>query len=91
MVTSKERIFVVENDPDISDLISRQTLQPLGYQVTVIETCSAALKQSIQTPPDLLIVNLNLSGLTAKDLLVALSSQRGKGTPCCNRQQGTGE
>ena len=91
MVTSKERIFVVENDPDISDLISRQILQPLGYQVTVIETCSAALQQSIQTPPDLLIVNLNLSGLTAKDLLVALSSQRGKGTPCCNRQQGTGE
>ena len=34
MVNSGERIVVVESDPGISDLISRQALQPLGYQVT---------------------------------------------------------
>jgi len=75
MATSGEHIFVVENNPDISDLISRQALQPLGYQVTVVKDGSTALKQAVQTPPDLLIANLNLPGLNAKDLLVALASQ----------------
>jgi DNA-binding response OmpR family regulator len=75
MVNSGERIVVVESDPDISDLISRQALQPLGYQVTVVTSASTLLRQALQTPPDLLIANLNLPGLNAKDLLVALSSQ----------------
>lgn len=75
MATSGEHIFVVENNPDISDLISRQALQPLGYRVTVVKDGSTALKQAVQTPPDLLIANLNLPGLNAKDLLVALASQ----------------
>jgi DNA-binding response OmpR family regulator len=75
MVNSGERIVVVESDPDISDLISRQALQPLGYQVTVVKSASAIMQQALQTPPDLLIANLNLPGLNGKDLLVALSSQ----------------
>jgi len=75
MATSGEHIFVVENNPDISDLISRQALQPLGYQVTVVKDGSTALKQAVQIHPDLLIANSNLPGLNAKDLLVALTSQ----------------
>jgi DNA-binding response OmpR family regulator len=75
MKSSGEHIFVVESDPGISDLISRQALQPLGYQVTVVKDASTALKRAIQTHPDLLIANLNLPGLNAKDLLVALASQ----------------
>ena len=75
MVNSGERIVIVETDPTISDLISRQALQPLGYQVTVVKSASAVLQQTLQTPPDLLIANLNLPDLNAKDLLVALSSQ----------------
>lgn len=75
MANSGERIVVVESDPQIGDLISRQALQPLGYQVTVVTSAAAVLQQALQTPPDLLIANLNLPGLNAKDLLVALSSQ----------------
>src|SRR3990172_4053638 len=75
MVNSGERIVVVESNPDISDLISRQALHPLGYQVSVVTSASAVLQQALQTPPDLLIANLNLPGLNAKDLLVALSAQ----------------
>ena len=75
MVNSGERIVVVETDPKISDLISRQALQPLGYQVAVVKSASTILQQALQAPPDLLIANLNLPDLNAKDLLVALSSQ----------------
>lgn len=75
MLNSGERVVVVESNPEISDLISRQALQPLGYQVSVFNSASAVLQQALQTPPDLFIVNLNLPGLNAKDLLVALASQ----------------
>jgi DNA-binding response OmpR family regulator len=75
MASSNERIMVVESDLDISDLISRQALQPLGYQVTIVTEASAALQQTLLTPPDLIIANLNLPGLSAKDLLVAFSAQ----------------
>ena len=75
MKSSGEHIIVVESDPGISDLISLQALQPLGYQVTVFKDASSALKRAVQTPPDLLIANLNLPGLNAKDLLVALAAQ----------------
>ena len=75
MKSPGEHIFVVESDPDISDLISRQALQPLGYQVTVVKDGSTALRRAVQTPPDLLIANLNIPGLNAKDLLVALAAQ----------------
>ncbi len=75
MVASGERILVVESDPDISDLISRQALRPLGYTVSVITDGAAAIPQILQDPPALIIANLNLPGLSGKDLLAALSSR----------------
>jgi DNA-binding response OmpR family regulator len=73
--TPSERILVIESDPDISDLIARQALKPLGYQVSVAADSSAAIRQAIQLQPDVVIVNLNMPGLSGKDILVALSSQ----------------
>jgi two-component system, NtrC family, sensor kinase len=75
MAASRERILLVENDPDISDLIARQTLKPMGYQVKVVEAASQALQESVRFTPDVIMANLNLRGLSGKDLLVALSSQ----------------
>ncbi len=70
-----EKILIVENDPDVSDLIGRQALQPLGYRVEIAADGPSAIKQAIQFQPDVILANLNLPGLGAKDLLVALSSQ----------------
>lgn len=70
-----ERILVVESDPDVSDLISRQALQPLGYQVVVASDSGSAIKQAVQFQPDVIVAALNLPGLSGKDLLVAFSSQ----------------
>ncbi len=80
MVSSGERILIVESDPDISDLISRQALKPLGYSVTVVTEAASAIQQVLQDPPALVIANLNLPGLSGKDLLAALSS-RGPDSP----------
>ena len=75
MASNTERILLVESDPDISDLIARQALQPLGYDVTVAGEVSSAIKATVQAPPDLILANLNLPGLSGKDLLSVLSSQ----------------
>jgi signal transduction histidine kinase/DNA-binding response OmpR family regulator len=75
MSKSRERILLVESDPDVSDLISRQTLQPLGYQVQVAESSNLAIQDAVTFAPDVMLVNLTLPGLSGKDLLVALSSQ----------------
>jgi DNA-binding response OmpR family regulator len=75
MAPAGDRILLVEHDPHISDIIDRQTLRSVGYRVDVVPDASSAIKSSIQTPPDLIIVDLNLPGLSAKDMIVALASQ----------------
>ncbi len=75
MAATGEQILVVESDPDISDLIARQALKPLGYKVTVVGEAASAIQQAVQTPPDLILANLNLPGLSGKDLITALTSQ----------------
>src|SRR3972149_4844262 len=80
MASNADRILLVENDPEISDLIARQALKSVGFQVDVVADASTAIRQSFENPPDLIIADLNLPGLSAKDLLVALTSQ-GVNTP----------
>jgi len=70
-----EQILIVESDLDIADLIARQSLKPLGYRVTTVGDAASAIKYSIRTSPDLIIANLNLTGLSGKDMLAALSAQ----------------
>ena len=72
---SAEHILLVESDPDVRELIVYQALQPLGYQVQVADDASAAIMQAAKDAPDLVIVDLNLVGLSGKDLLVAFNSQ----------------
>ena len=75
MKTSRERILLVESDPEISDLIARQTLQAMGYQVQVARVASTAIQEAARFAPDIIITNLNLPDLSGKDLLVALAAQ----------------
>jgi DNA-binding response OmpR family regulator len=80
MPSTGDRILLIEHDPKINDLIARQTLIPVGYYVDVVADSSAAIKQALLTPPDLIIADLNLPGLSAKDMLVAFAAQ-GINTP----------
>lgn len=76
MNVPSERILLVENDAEICDLILRQTLQPLGYDVEAVGEAGVAIQRAVRFSPDVIIVDLELPGLSGKDLLVALSSQR---------------
>ncbi len=75
MNTTAERILLVENDPEIADLIARQALSPLGYQVQRAGDVNGAIMEAARFAPDLIIADLDLPGLSGRDLLVALTSQ----------------
>lgn len=75
MKSARERILLVESDPEISDLVARQTLQAVGYQVQVTRAASLAIQEATRYAPDIIITNMSLPDLSAKDLLVALNSQ----------------
>ena len=73
--TQRERILVVDDDPDVLDLLERQILVPMGYQVATASDVSGAIQKSVTFGPDLIMASLALPGLSGKDLLVALRSQ----------------
>lgn len=75
MATSTESILLIENDPEISNLITLQALRPLGYQIQLVDNVNTALQRMAQGAPDLVMVDLTLPGLNGKDLLVAMNSE----------------
>lgn len=75
MAEIKDRILIAESDPVIADFISRQTLVAAGYQVYQVSDGATALSRAMQIMPDVILANLELPGLSGKDLLVGLNSQ----------------
>jgi len=72
---SQEKILVVVNSLEDRDLIARQALRPIGYNVKTAELASTGIQLALKFNPDLIITNANLPDLSGKDLLVALQAQ----------------
>ena len=70
-----ERVLVVDEDPYVVDLLTREVLKPLGFELTAAEDAGSAIRAAVNFGPDLIIASLTLPGLSGKDLLVALRSQ----------------
>lgn len=70
-----ERVLIVDEDPEVLDLLARQVLEPMGYELSSANDAGSAIQQSLNFAPDLIIASLTLPGLSGKDLLVALRSQ----------------
>ncbi len=70
----KDRILIVENHPEISEFLAEQALAIPSFQIFRVADASSAINKAKQLNPDLIIANLNLPGLSGKDLLVALAS-----------------
>lgn len=80
MADPRDRILIAEPDSVIADFIARQTLQAVGYQVFLVSDGAAAIARAVQLTPDVILANLEMPGLSGKDLLVGLASQ-GVNTP----------
>lgn len=68
------RILVVDDDPAILRTL-RTNLTARGYEVTVAETGEEALHQSLELPPDLVILDLMLPNLSGLDVGRKLRSE----------------
>jgi two-component system NtrC family sensor kinase len=75
-----EKILVVDDDPDVLDLVVQQVLRPQGYQAATAQDGAAALQLAMQNAPDILITSLELPGLSGRDLMAGLRSQGYEGT-----------
>jgi two-component system NtrC family sensor kinase len=75
MPPPSEKILIADEDPDVLDLLARQTLGPLGYQPSMASDGPGALRQILTVHPDIVIASLSLPGLNAKEILVALRAQ----------------
>ena len=65
------KILIVEDDPDISDLLKR-VLESDGYEVQTASDSAGALKAVAEGPPDLVLLDVVLGGEDGRDLLVKL-------------------
>ena len=68
------RILVVEDERDLA-LGIRANLEVEGYEVAVAPTGEAALEQVARVPPDVVILDLMLPGMSGYDVLAHLRQQ----------------
>ena len=67
--------MVVDDDPQVLDLVVQQVLAPQGYQVETSRDGATALQIALKTSPDLIVTSLDLPGLSGRDLMAALRTQ----------------
>jgi two-component system phosphate regulon response regulator PhoB len=65
------KILIVEDDPDISDLLKR-VLESDGYEVEMATDSAGALRAVAEGAPDLVLLDVVLGGEDGRDLLVKL-------------------
>ena len=70
------RILVVEDDPDIADLI-RRYLQRGGFEVEIHASGRDALAAVGSSPPDLILLDMRMPRMTGLEACRALKAQPG--------------
>ncbi len=75
MAHRKETIIVIDDDPEIRALFKDHILDPDKYLVLETGDGAQALELMRGNPPDLVILDMDMPGLSGQDMLVALKSQ----------------
>ena len=69
---AKERILVIEDSADIAAFLVDTILQPSGYAPLLATTGQEGLGMALDMAPDLIFLDLNLSGMTGMEVLQGL-------------------
>ena len=72
---SRDLILTVVEDADIREMIGPQTLDMVGYRTEAAGDVTEAMKKLQQISPDCLIADLEMMGLSARDLMVMMHAQ----------------
>lgn len=69
------KIIVCEDDDGISDL-TKLILEEQGYEVIVIKNSKTALDEIKNNPPDLILIDLWMDGITGDEIIRKLKSSK---------------
>ena len=69
------RVLVVEDEPDIRELV-QMTLSAAGYEVVAVADGAAALEAARELAPDLVVLDLGLPGMEGSEVLGRLRIDR---------------
>lgn len=72
MPVAKQSILVVDHDTDERQMLVDAALEPSGYRVVAVGDGGSALRALEAEPPDLVILDLHLEGLTGRDVLAGI-------------------
>jgi DNA-binding response OmpR family regulator len=67
-VAGTTRILVVEDETDIAELVKHALERSADLNVSIVHSGDAALKAAADTPPDLVILDLNLPVLSGSEV-----------------------
>jgi signal transduction histidine kinase len=71
-------VLVVDDDPDIGQLLE-SLLGELGFRVRVVDNAPAAIEQARRQPPDVLLIDVELPGLSGNAAVFTLRSHGYRG------------
>jgi two-component system phosphate regulon response regulator PhoB len=67
-------ILIADDDPDIRDLVAFK-LEQAGFDVTAVDNGLAALSAAQQAPPDLVVLDVMMPGMSGIDVCRELRNQ----------------
>lgn len=71
-------VLVVDDDPDVADLLVA-LLDDLGYRTRVVADAEQAITMAMEDPPDVLLVDVELPGMSGNAAVFRLRSQGYRG------------
>jgi len=71
----KDKVLVISQDADEREMIVEAALKPFGYEVEAVSDGGEALARVQEMPPDIVILDLHLQGLSGRDVMAALNAQ----------------
>jgi two-component system NtrC family sensor kinase len=75
MTQSHDTILIVDDDPELRTLLCEQVFASDDYEVHEAKDGPDALLRLRENPPDVIVLDLAMPGLSGHDMLVALQSQ----------------
>jgi two-component system NtrC family sensor kinase len=75
MSERKDKILIINQDPDETSMFVEGALIPFGYDVMTAADGGQAISMALADPPDVIVLSLDLRGLSGNDVLHALNAQ----------------
>ncbi len=69
---TRERILIIEDSQDITEVLADSILTPSGYEPLVAESGEEGLHMAVDEQPDLIFLDLNLAQMTGMQVLQGL-------------------